>query len=86
MFRISGRGRVGADGLAIWYTEDRMVEGPVFGNQDNWKGLGLFFDSFDNDGQHNNPIIIAMTNDGTKSYDHNTYVLTLMLLKTMTPC
>jgi hypothetical protein len=26
-----------------------MIEGPVFGNQDQWKGLGLFFDSFDND-------------------------------------
>lgn len=25
--------------------------GPVFGSSDNWKGMGLFFDSFDNDGE-----------------------------------
>lgn len=71
-FRVSGRGRIGADGLAIWYTEDRMIEGPVFGNQDQWKGLGLFFDSFDNDNLHNNPTVVAMVNDGTRVYDHNT--------------
>lgn len=35
-----------------------------------WKGLGLFFDSFDNDNKHNNPYIMAMANDGTKVYDH----------------
>ena len=33
-------------------------------------GLGLFFDSFDNDNKHNNPYIMAMTNDGTKLFDH----------------
>jgi len=27
------------------------IEGPVFGSNDYWKGLGVFFDSFDNDGQ-----------------------------------
>lgn len=35
-----------------------------------WKGLGVFFDSFDNDNKHNNPYIMAMANDGTKVYDH----------------
>jgi mannose-binding lectin 1 len=72
VFRVSGRGRIGADGLAVWFTEDRAQEGPVFGNSDNWKGLGVFFDSFDNDGLHNNPYILAMINDGSKSYDHET--------------
>lgn len=33
-------------------------------------GLGLFFDSFDNDNKHNNPYIMAMANDGSQSYDH----------------
>ena len=27
------------------------IEGPVFGSNDYWKGLAVFFDSFDNDGQ-----------------------------------
>merc|ERR1719189_1415909 len=69
-FRVTGRGRIGADGLAFWYTAARGVEGPVYGSNDQWIGLGVFFDSFDNDNKHNNPYISAMTNDGSKIYDH----------------
>eukprot|EP00096_Caligus_rogercresseyi_P002019 TRINITY_DN1364_c0_g1_i2.p1 TRINITY_DN1364_c0_g1~~TRINITY_DN1364_c0_g1_i2.p1 ORF type:complete len:369 (-),score=126.45 TRINITY_DN1364_c0_g1_i2:1216-2322(-) len=69
-FRVTGRGRVGADGLAFWFTSQKGVEGPVFGSSDKWNGLGLFFDSFDNDNKHNNPYIMAMGNDGTIAYDH----------------
>jgi len=72
VFRVNGRGRIGADGLAFWYTETRAEEGPVFGSRDNWKGLGLFFDSFDNDNLRNNPWIMAMVNNGEKSYEHET--------------
>lgn len=36
---------------AFWFTEQRGSEGPVFGSNDQWRGLGVFFDSFDNDGQ-----------------------------------
>ena len=32
------------------------TDGPVFGSNDNWNGLGIFLDSFDNDGQ----VIILM--------------------------
>ncbi|XP_052217244.1 protein ERGIC-53-like isoform X2 [Dreissena polymorpha] len=79
VFKVTGRGRVGADGLAVWFTEMKGIEGPVFGSNDYWKGLAVFFDSFDNDGQagsdpsrgiHNNPYIMAMVNDGTKQYEH----------------
>ena len=70
MFRVNGRGRLGADGFAFWYTDNKGVEGPVFGSNDNWVGLGVFFDSFDNDGRGNNPYIMAMNNDGTKAFDH----------------
>lgn len=27
------------------------MTGPVFGSRDMWNGLGVFFDSFDNDAQ-----------------------------------
>jgi hypothetical protein len=37
--------------LALWYTEEIGKEGPVFGSNDHWVGLGVFLDSFDNDGQ-----------------------------------
>ncbi|UXI19990.1 hypothetical protein NH340_JMT05933 [Sarcoptes scabiei] len=71
VFRVTGKGRLGADGLAFWYTDQRYPEGPVYGSSDYWRGLALFFDSFDNDNKGNNPYIMAMVNDGTKSYDHN---------------
>jgi len=69
-FKVSGRGRIGGDGLAVWFTEEAGKPGPVFGSSDNWKGMGLFFDSFDNDGEQNNPYVMVMLNDGTKQYDH----------------
>ena len=58
---------------AIWFTEEKGTQGGnVFGGPDMWKGMGLFFDSFDNDNQHNNPYIMVMLNDGTRTYDHQT--------------
>lgn len=36
---------------AIWYTENQGLDGPVFGSADMWNGVGIFFDSFDNDGK-----------------------------------
>ncbi|XP_067940041.1 protein ERGIC-53-like [Watersipora subatra] len=72
-FKVAGRGRVGADGLAFWYTmEKEGMTGSVFGSRDNWNGLGVFFDSFDNDAQNNNPYISAQLNDGSRKFDHHT--------------
>ncbi|XP_037956410.1 protein ERGIC-53 [Teleopsis dalmanni] len=71
VFRITGRGRIGADGLAFWYTTQKGdYNGEVYGSSDRWNGLGVFFDSFDNDNKHNNPYISAVLNDGTKQFDH----------------
>ncbi|NXX34872.1 LMAN1 protein, partial [Nicator chloris] len=69
-FRVTGRGRIGADGLAIWFTEEQGLEGPVFGAADKWNGVGIFFDSFDNDGKKNNPGVIVVGNNGNLLYDH----------------
>ncbi|KAM6471300.1 protein ERGIC-53 [Liasis olivaceus] len=69
-FRVTGRGRVGADGLAVWYTEGQGLDGPVFGAADNWNGVGIFFDSFDNDAKKNNPAVIIVGNNGKLHYDH----------------
>ncbi|XP_066270184.1 protein ERGIC-53-like [Branchiostoma lanceolatum] len=77
--RVTGRGRIGADGLAIWYTKTRGLDGPVYGSSDRWNGVGVFFDSFDNDNQHNNPYVLVMQNDGTKSYNHANDGLTQQL-------
>ncbi|XP_029435262.1 protein ERGIC-53 [Rhinatrema bivittatum] len=69
-FRVSGRGRIGADGLAIWFTTGQGLDGNVFGAADLWNGLGIFFDSFDNDGKKNNPTIVVVGNNGQLVYDH----------------
>ncbi|XP_011301413.1 protein ERGIC-53 [Fopius arisanus] len=71
VFRVTGRGRIGADGLAFWYTANKgQYNGTVFGSSDMWNGLGLFFDSFDNDNKHNNPYIMAVLNNGDQIFDH----------------
>ncbi|CAL8279072.1 unnamed protein product [Merluccius merluccius] len=69
-FRVSGRGRMGADGLAVWFTSQQGLDGPVYGAADKWNGLGIFFDSFDNDGKKNNPAIVVVGNNGKLVYDH----------------
>ncbi|XP_067829655.1 protein ERGIC-53-like [Heptranchias perlo] len=69
-FRISGRNKIGADGLAIWYTREKGPTGPVYGAVDYWDGIGIFFDTFDNDDGRNNPVVLVMGNDGQLAYDH----------------
>ncbi|KAI6208270.1 ERGIC-53-like protein [Aphelenchoides besseyi] len=71
-FKVTGQSRIGADGLAIWYTQQQGTLGPVYGANDYWNGMAVIFDSFDNDGQRNNPFISVMINDGTRSYSHQT--------------
>lgn len=81
-FKIHGQGKknLNGDGLAIWYTKERVqkgdrrheatwlhfpsrrnkipqcvvgcpsvVVGPVFGNKDNFTGLGVFVDTYPNE-------------------------------------
>ncbi|KAG5272207.1 hypothetical protein AALO_G00162820 [Alosa alosa] len=69
-FRVSGRGRMGADGLAMWFTAGQGLTGPVYGAADQWNGVGIFFDSFDNDGKKNNPAVVIVGNNGNLVYDH----------------
>lgn len=84
-FKIHGQGKknLNGDGLAIWYTKERMQKGkssiyptlpltseeisslwiinnlssysftgPVFGNMDNFTGLGVFVDTYPNEEKH----------------------------------
>lgn len=37
------------DGFAFWYVEAPELLGPVYGSADYWKGIGIFFDTFNND-------------------------------------
>ncbi|MEQ2306681.1 VIP36-like protein [Ameca splendens] len=74
-FKVHGQGKknLNGDGLAIWYTKERMQKGPVFGNMDNFTGLGVFVDTYPNEEKHIErifPYVITMVGNGTISYDH----------------
>uniref|UniRef100_A0A096M6C6 Lectin, mannose-binding 2-like a n=1 Tax=Poecilia formosa TaxID=48698 RepID=A0A096M6C6_POEFO len=75
-FKVHGQGKknLNGDGLAIWYTKERMQKGPVFGNMDNFTGLGVFVDTYPNEENQDHkrifPFVIAMVGNGTISYDH----------------
>ncbi|KAF9923573.1 hypothetical protein FBU30_006402 [Linnemannia zychae] len=71
-FKVDGKsdGLYG-DGFAIWLTKDRAMMGPVFGNKDEFEGLGVFFDTYANSRQsHTFPYVMAMLGDGKTSYDN----------------
>uniref|UniRef100_A0A3P9MK79 Lectin, mannose-binding 2-like a n=1 Tax=Oryzias latipes TaxID=8090 RepID=A0A3P9MK79_ORYLA len=74
-FKIHGQGKknLNGDGLAIWFTKERMQKGPVFGNMDNFTGLGVFVDTYPNEEKHIErifPFVLAMVGNGSISYDH----------------
>ncbi|KAH0588665.1 hypothetical protein H2248_004479 [Termitomyces sp. 'cryptogamus'] len=72
-FKVSGdSSHLFGDGLAIWLTRERKIEGPVFGNKDNFEGLGIFLDTYAN-GRHSYsfPHITAMLGDGKTPYDQD---------------
>lgn len=50
-YEISGGGARGADGMAFWYTAEGKHEGIAMGSKEEFKGLAVFLDTFDNDGQ-----------------------------------
>lgn len=72
-FKITGtKGDLYGDGFAIWYTKDRMQNGPVFGSKDLFSGLGLFVDTFRNGNHdHIHPYLYAIINNGTVMYDND---------------
>lgn len=75
-FKIHGQGKknFNGDGLAFWLTKDRMQIGPVFGNMNQFTGLGIFVDTYPNaDKTHDRafPYISVMLGNGTLTYDHD---------------
>ncbi|KAF9100643.1 hypothetical protein BGX27_000312 [Mortierella sp. AM989] len=72
-FNVAGKGTgLYGDGFALWLTKERAEPGPVFGNRDNFEGLGVFFDTYANSRQsHSFPYVMAMLGDGRTSYDND---------------
>jgi hypothetical protein len=52
-FKVTGTTKdLFGDGIALWYTRDRMQNGPVFGSRDMFSGLAVIADTYSN---HNGP-------------------------------
>ena len=71
-FTVGASPGLSGDGFAFWYTTEKEKEGPVFGNKNQFVGLGVFFDTYQNTRSSKQfPYISAMIGDGIKSYDHD---------------
>ncbi|KAJ9470519.1 L-type lectin-like domain-containing protein [Diplonema papillatum] len=61
-FRIHGKANPGADGFALWYTAKQATGGQFWGNEKDFKGFGLIFDTYDNNGKRDQPSISLIVN------------------------
>ncbi|KAJ5112659.1 L-type lectin-like domain-containing protein [Penicillium argentinense] len=69
-FEIHGNGNLHGDGFALWLTKQRGTQGPVFGSQDKFEGLGIFVDTYKNNRPGVSfPYVMAMMGDGETAYD-----------------
>ncbi|XP_003784720.1 protein ERGIC-53-like [Otolemur garnettii] len=66
--RVTGPGRWGAQGMAVWYTRDRGHVGSLLGGLASWDGIGIFFNSSAEDIQ-NSPAIRVLASDGHSPYE-----------------
>lgn len=65
-FDVRSLGGVGGDGMAFWYTQERPTNpGPILGHPQMFHGLGVLFDSYDNDGKRDNPSVMIVYNSGS---------------------
>ncbi|XP_021063045.1 protein ERGIC-53-like isoform X1 [Mus pahari] len=61
--RVTGPGRRGAQGVTMWYTQDRDQVGSVAEGRASWDGIGIYFDSSTSDVQ-DSPVIRVLASDG----------------------
>ncbi|XP_069910765.1 protein ERGIC-53-like isoform X6 [Oryctolagus cuniculus] len=61
--RVTGPGRRGAQGVAVWYTRERGRVGSVLGGPASWDGIGILLDSSAGDTQ-DSPAIRVLAGDG----------------------
>ncbi|XP_023380151.1 protein ERGIC-53-like [Pteropus vampyrus] len=66
--RVTGPGRRGAQGMAVWYTQSRGQIGPVLGGPASRDGIGILFDSSAQDTE-NSPAIRVLASNGHTPYE-----------------
>lgn len=78
-FKCGPEGNIGGDGFALWALDGSfdpanqdLLNGPLFGASERFKGFGVIFDTYDNDAKRDNPSIFVLQNDGEKfQYNHD---------------
>ncbi|KAL1527924.1 hypothetical protein AB1Y20_009297 [Prymnesium parvum] len=66
-FHIGGSSTRGAGGgLAFWFTSEQGRAGPIYGQGDKYRGLGIFLDTYESSesGEEAEPFVVAMVNYG----------------------
>ncbi|KAK9470942.1 concanavalin A-like lectin/glucanase domain-containing protein [Dipodascopsis tothii] len=70
-FKISGKGNLYGDGMAMWLTRQRATAGTVFGGPDYFDGLGLFIDTYKNNRPGVAfPYVMLMSGNGQTRYSN----------------
>lgn len=64
-FQVHNTHSPGADGMAFWYVKKpERTSGPLFGQKEYFDGLGIVFDSYDNNANGDGPSVIAIRGTG----------------------
>eukprot|EP00475_Leptophrys_vorax_P029755 TRINITY_DN4394_c0_g1_i1.p1 TRINITY_DN4394_c0_g1~~TRINITY_DN4394_c0_g1_i1.p1 ORF type:complete len:469 (+),score=118.96 TRINITY_DN4394_c0_g1_i1:203-1408(+) len=71
--KVQSKPHFGGDGFAFWVLSGEMdpsfhfepdfLNGPMFGLKDDFKGFGVIFDTYDNDGKRDNPSVFVVQNE-----------------------
>ena len=72
-FIIRRNPRVGADGIAFWYTAETHREELDFfyGQKMDFKGIGVVFDTYDNDAYRDQPSVLILKNLNREKHSWN---------------
>eukprot|EP00960_Hanusia_phi_P052888 761721-Hanusia_phi.AAC.2 len=70
-FKVVGARYLGGDGFALWFTKQSEGFGGTFGNREDFHGVGVVLDTYDNDGKRDNPSIMAFSSKGELRFDHD---------------
>lgn len=72
-FRVHSKSGFGADGMALWIVDDIPTKrGGLFGHPHEFHGIGVVFDSYDNDRYRDNPAVHVLYNAVGENKDFNT--------------
>lgn len=60
------------DGFAVWFVDEKLPIGDVFGCSNYFNGLGIFIDTYKNGKRGHFPIVNLMLGDGKARYNKDT--------------